>query len=77
MLSCSGKINIKVKPNSRQEKVEKISTREFVLRVKAPAREGKANTAVIKLLSAYFGLAKSRINIVEGRSSKNKVVEII
>ncbi len=77
MISCSMKINIKVKPNSKQEKVEKISTTEFVLWVKAPAREGKANEAVIKLLSAYFGLAKSRINIVQGTSSKNKVVEII
>ena len=71
------KINIKVKPNSKQEKVEKISATEFVLWVKAPAREGKANAAVVKLLSAYFGLAKSRINIVQGTSSKNKVVEII
>ncbi len=70
------KINLKVRPNSKQERIEKLSEGEFVLWTRAPAREGKANEAVIKLLSAYFSIPKSRINIVQGAGSKNKVVEV-
>jgi len=70
------KINLKVRPNSKQERIEKLSGGEFVLWTRAPAREGKANEAVIKLLSAYFSIPKSRINIVQGAGSKNKVVEV-
>jgi uncharacterized protein YggU (UPF0235/DUF167 family) len=71
------KINIKVKPNSKQEKVEKISDSEFILWVRAPAKEGRANAAAVKLLSVYLDLPKSRINIAQGNNSKNKVVELL
>lgn len=71
------KINIKVKPNSKQEKVEKISDSEVILWVRAPAKEGRANAAAIKLLSVYLDLPKSRINIAQGNNSKNKVVELL
>jgi len=70
-------LNIKVKANSRQESVEKISEKEYCLRVKAPAQEGKANKAVIKLLSEFFDIPKSMVIILKGETSKNKIVEIL
>lgn len=70
------RISVTVKANSKENSVEKISGNEFALRVKAPAKEGKANEAVIKVLSEYFGVAKSRINIVKGQTSKKKIVDI-
>jgi uncharacterized protein (TIGR00251 family) len=70
------KISIKVKPNSRSESVEKAVDGSYVVRVKAPAKEGKANDAVVEALSEYFGLPKSRITILHGQAGKNKVVEI-
>ena len=71
------KINIKVKPNSKQEKVEKAGDSGLILWLRAPAKEGKANDAVVKLLSGYFEVAKSRIRIVHGLSNRSKVVEIL
>ena len=53
-----------------------ITEKEFVVRVKAPPREGKANEAVVKLLSEYFKMPRSMINIVHGENGKNKIVEI-
>ena len=49
-----------------------------VLRVKvaAPAREGKANTAVVALLARVLGVPKSYIRIVRGHTSRDKVVAI-
>lgn len=66
----------KVKPSAKEDKVEKISDSEFILRVKAPAREGKANAAVIELLSGYFDVPKSRITIIKGHNTRNKVINI-
>ncbi len=71
------KISVRVKPNSKEEKVDKLLENEYVLRVKAPPKEGKANLAVIELLSEHFGIAKSRIVILKGHKSKNKIVQIL
>ncbi|MDD2752155.1 MAG: DUF167 domain-containing protein [Candidatus Omnitrophica bacterium] len=70
------KITVKVKANSKQEKIQKLSDREFLLWIKEPAIEGKANEGVVKVLSNYFDIAKSRISIVRGRKNKSKVIEI-
>ena len=59
------------------EKVEKINENEFILQVKAPPKEGRANQEVIELLSEYFHVSKSRIKIIKGHKSKNKIMEIL
>lgn len=78
------KIFVKVKPNAKIEKVEKISEQlfgkkgvNFKVWVREPAKEDKANEAVIKILAKYFGVSKSAINIVSGSASKQKIIEII
>lgn len=67
---------IVVKPNAKVAKIEKIDDQHLKVHVKAPPAEGKANVAVIKLLSEYFDVPKSYITLVSGGVSKNKVVEI-
>ncbi|MBU0894961.1 MAG: DUF167 domain-containing protein, partial [Candidatus Omnitrophica bacterium] len=42
----------------------------------APAKEGKANEALIIALKHYFNVPKSRISIASGLGSKNKIVDI-
>lgn len=69
------KIVIRVKPNSKTEKIEK-SGESLTVYVKEPARENKANLAVINLLAQYFKVPKSQILIVSGLKSKQKVVEV-
>jgi hypothetical protein len=70
------KISVKVKPNAKTVLVEKTGDGAYTVRVKAPAKEGKANNAVIEALSEYFARPKSRITILRGQTGKNKVVEI-
>jgi uncharacterized protein len=70
------KISIKVKPNSREGGVEEVGPNQFLVRVKAPPKEGKANQEVIESLARYFGLSKSRVIIVSGLRSKQKIVDI-
>ena len=40
------------------------------------SKEGKANEALVRLLSDYFGIPKSKILIIKGTTSKYKLVEI-
>jgi hypothetical protein len=70
------RIQVRVKPNSRTEEVSQEGD-SFIAKVKEPPKEGKANQAVIKLLAEHFGVAKSRVRILSGIKSKNKVVEVV
>lgn len=69
------KISIRVKPKSREERLEK-TTEGYVAYVKEQPLEDRANRALVRLLSEYFGVPKSRISIVSGMKSKQKIVEI-
>lgn len=69
------KLSIKVKPKSRQDKVEKTND-GYVVHVKEPPVKNKGNRALIKLLSKYFNVPKSQITILSGGKSRQKIVEI-
>ena len=69
------KIHVRVKPNSRTEEVSQEAD-SFIVKVKEPPKEGKANEAVTKLLAEHFGVPRSQVKILSGFKSKNKVVEV-
>lgn len=71
------RIFVKVKPNSKTEGVRKIDPAHFEVRTKSPPREGKANTAAIDALACHLRIPKSRIKILAGAKSKQKVFEIL
>ncbi|HQK63717.1 MAG TPA: DUF167 domain-containing protein [Candidatus Staskawiczbacteria bacterium] len=71
------KISVKAKPNSREEKVEKVDENNFVVSVKEKPEKGKANEAIRNALAVYFKVASSRVKIVSGHTSRNKIVEVI
>lgn len=71
------KISVRVKPGAKNEGVTKIDDSHYVVCVKAPPVEGKANEAAIRILSEYLGIPKSSIRILKGEASKNKIVEIL
>jgi uncharacterized protein (TIGR00251 family) len=70
------KIRAKVIPNSKVEGVVREGG-GFVVRVKEPAREGRANRAVIKLLAGHFGVSQRQVVISSGFGSRNKVIEVL
>ena len=72
----SNRISIKVTPNSKQNLIEPAGENQYIVRVKEKAIEGRANEAVVKLLSKYFGIPKSNISVAIGLKSKNKVIII-
>ena len=71
------KIPARLKPNSRHRE-EVVVGDDGVLTVytKAPAIEGRANLATVKLLAKYFGVASSKVKLLRGAASKYKVFEV-
>ena len=71
------KVSVRIKPNSRyREEVVKNDDDALTVYVKAPAIEGRANAAAIKLLAKYFKVTPSKVKLVRGATSKYKIFEI-
>ena len=81
------KIFIKAKPSAKEERIKKIdppsprgfggtSEAHFEVWVKEPPREGRANRAIVQLLAGYFNVSASRVTIISGVTSKNKIIEV-
>ena len=70
------KIQVKVKPNSKEQKVQKSTDGTLIVRLKSPPVDGKANKELIELLAKKFKVSKSKIKIKSGLSAKNKLIEI-
>ena len=68
-------INVNVKPNSSEDKVEKVNDGEYNVSVKEEAEDNKANNRVINLLAKEFGVNYRKIKIKNPKSRK-KIVEI-
>ena len=66
-------INIKVKPSSGKQEIEKISNNQYLINLKNPPEDNKANLELIKILKKHF---KRNIKIIKGQKSKNKIIEI-
>ena len=70
-------ISVKVKTRSRQSKVEPLGVAEYKVWVTEVPEKGRANEAVIELLSEHLGRAKSTIRLVSGASSTRKTFELL
>ena len=69
------RINVSVKPNSKEERIEKISESEYKVWLKEKPIDGKANVALIKLLCREFKVSHKNVGIVNP-SSRKKVIDI-
>lgn len=71
------KINVKVKASAKMEKVEKLPDSSFSVHVKEKPQDGKANYAVREALARFLDIPRSRVTLIKGDKSKNKIFEIM
>ncbi|MGB6296862.1 MAG: DUF167 domain-containing protein [Rivularia sp. (in: cyanobacteria)] len=69
-------ITVKVKPNSKEQKIIEENDGSLTIRLKSPPVDGKANEELIKVLSKKYSVPKSYIRIKSGASSRQKLIEI-
>jgi hypothetical protein len=70
------RITVKVKPGAKQEKIEDLGSNTFAVWVREPAKENKANFAVLEAIARHFGVGLGRVRLVSGVKSKEKTIEI-
>jgi uncharacterized protein (TIGR00251 family) len=71
------RLTVRVHPRARANEVVGFDEADQLkVRVTAPPADGKANVAVIALLSDILGVAKSAVTIERGDTARLKVVRI-
>ena len=71
------RIYVRVVPNSKERLIEEMGENQYRVRLCALPIRGRANKELIKLLSKHFKVAKSQIEIVGGKTGREKIVDII
>ncbi len=70
-------LRVHVKPRSKEKKlVAQFSDEQIVINLSSPAREGKANTELIKKLCKSLKLSTTAVTIVAGQKSREKTLLI-
>ncbi len=71
------KIFITAQTMAKEDKVEKKSETEYKVSVKEPPIQGRANRAIARVLAEYFNVSVTRVNLVSGFASRQKIFEIL
>lgn len=73
-------ISVRVTPRASKAIVKKEISGEgqeiYKVYVTVVAEDGKANKVVIAQLAEFFGIAKSKISILRGETSRDKIIQI-
>jgi len=66
------RLSVRLTPRARQNALEGVREGRLLVHVTAPPEDGKANRALLKLLSKRLGIRASAIELVGGTTSRNK-----
>ena len=69
-------IDVKVLPRSSKDEIVEKKDGVYKIKLTAPALEGKANKALLRLLAKKLGLPKREIRIISGERSRMKSIWI-
>jgi uncharacterized protein len=75
-MSKSVRINIYVQPRASKTCIAGMHDGHVKVRLAAPPVDGAANAALVEFVAERLGIAKSRVRVVGGISSRRKVLEI-
>lgn len=69
-------INAKISPKAKKNELVWVDENNLKIKVTAAQERGRANKAVIDLLSASFNIPKNSVRIIRGKKSRAKLIEI-
>ena len=70
------RIVVKVIPRARKRKIKKQSDGIYKIKVVSPPVDGKANKEVIDIVAKEFGIKTSKVRILRGEKTREKLIEI-
>lgn len=74
--SGGSRLRLRVKPGARRDRLVGAHGGALKLEVTAAPERGRANDAVVSLLSRTFGVARGAVAVTSGATSQNKSVSI-
>lgn len=74
-IDAGGRLAVKVTPGAREESVT-LAEDAVLVKVRAPADKGAANEAVIAVVARALGLAPSRLTMLRGATSRQKLLAV-
>ena len=75
-MEASTRLRLRVSPGSRRSEIVGRQGDRWKVRVAAQPEGGRANDAVVELLSKQLRIPRRSISIVSGRGSRDKVVQM-
>lgn len=72
---AEGRLALRVTPGARSEGIE-VEEGRVLLKVRAKAKDGEANEAVLALLACALGVATSRLRMLRGATGRDKLVQL-
>lgn len=72
----AAEIRIRLQPRARREEVVGERAGAIVVRVTAPPVDGRANAALCGLVARAAKVAPSRVSVVRGQTSRDKLVRV-
>ncbi len=69
-------IPIRIQPRASKNEVALMEDGKLKIRLTAPPVDGAANEALIGFLAERLSIAKSRVEIISGRTGREKIVRI-
>jgi uncharacterized protein len=75
-MADSARINVYVQPRASKTAVAGMHDGCVKIRLAAPPVDGAANAALIEFVADQLGIAKSRVRIAAGLTSRRKTVEV-
>ena len=69
-------IDVRVQTRSSRIKVDTVENGRLKLRLTAPPVDDKANQQAARMLAKSFGVAPSRVELIRGRTSREKSFRI-
>lgn len=75
LVDGEGRLAVKVTPGARSEGLEIVEGR-LLVKVRAKPEDGKATEAVIELVAQALGMGSSRVTLLRGATSREKLLSI-
>jgi uncharacterized protein YggU (UPF0235/DUF167 family) len=72
----SARVSVRLRPRGRGDALLGFEGGVLRARVSAPPTDGRANRALCRLIADRLGVAPSRVSVVHGAKSRDKVVEV-
>jgi uncharacterized protein YggU (UPF0235/DUF167 family) len=69
-------LTVKAQPRAKAPGVEDLGPDRFRVRVRAAPDKGRANAEIIERLAAHLGVPPSRLTIVRGATSSQKLFRL-